>query len=43
MVDRILAHNRHHHDSNGQPWWIQEELAESLDLVEIEESREGAN
>ena len=39
-IEAVLRHGRHHHDDSGRPYWIAEELAEALELVIIESSRE---
>jgi hypothetical protein len=40
MIEAVLRHGRHHHDDGGRPYWLAAELAEALELVAIEESRE---
>jgi hypothetical protein len=36
LIDAVLSHHRHHHDDRGRPYWIEAELAETIELVEIE-------
>jgi hypothetical protein len=40
MVEAIMLHGRHHHDDQGRPYWLEEELAEAAQLVELERRRE---
>ena len=36
---RILQHGRHHHDEQGLPYWLPDELVEADELVDIEQRR----
>jgi hypothetical protein len=42
MVDSVLEHARHHQYDLGHPWWTDDDLAEAVELVEIERSQEEA-
>jgi hypothetical protein len=39
-IDAIMAHHRHHHDDQGGVYWLEDELAEAIELVEFEAVRE---
>jgi hypothetical protein len=39
-VDRVLAHDRHHHDQHGRPYWLLSDWSEAVELVEIEDGYE---
>jgi hypothetical protein len=40
-IEAALLHDRHYRDDHGRPYWpTAEDLAEALELVEIERSRE---
>jgi hypothetical protein len=36
LIESVLCHDRHHHDDHGRPYWLESELEEVLELVEIE-------